>query len=114
MSVLHGLLLAPTVEYKNYTQLMWIGNLVSVVVALAVFFVFFFISRKVRRDELAEEKRLSDAEKENREDREAAATPTRESQISLLNPRRMAMPCPQRCFVRSITLSPVCSPLHRA
>ena len=78
MSVLHGLLLAPTVEYKNYTQLMWIGNLVSVVVALAVFFVFFFISRKVRRDELAEEKRLSDAEKENREDREAAATPTRE------------------------------------
>ena len=43
MSVLHGLLLAPTVEYKNYTQLMWIGNLVSVVVALAVFFVFFFI-----------------------------------------------------------------------
>ena len=36
------------------------------------------------------------------------------SQISLLNPRRMAMPCPQRCFVRSITLSPVCSPLHRA
>ena len=33
---------------------------------------------------------------------------------SLLNPRRMAMPCPQRCFVRSITLSPVCSPLHRA
>ena len=52
MSVLHGLLLAPTVEYKNYTQLMWIGILVSVVVALAVFFVFFFISRKVRRDEL--------------------------------------------------------------
>ena len=78
MSVLHGLLLAPTVEYKNYTQLMWIGILVSVVVALAVFFVFFFISRKVRRDELAEEKRFSDAEKENREDREAAATPTRE------------------------------------
>lgn len=77
MSVLHGLLLAPTVEYKNYTQLMWIGILVSVVVALAVFFVFFFISRKVRRDELAEEKRFSDAEKENREDREAAATPTR-------------------------------------
>ena len=33
MSVLHGLLLAPTVEYKNYTQLMWIGILVSVVVA---------------------------------------------------------------------------------
>lgn len=40
--------------------------------------MFFFISRKVRRDELAEEKRFSDAEKENREDREAAATPTRE------------------------------------
>lgn len=59
MSVLNGLLLAPTVEYRNYTQLMWIGILISVVAALAVFFVFFFISRRVRRSELEEEKRAA-------------------------------------------------------
>lgn len=59
MSVLNGLLLAPTVEYRNYTQLMWIGILISVVAALAVFFVFFFISRRVRRSELEEDKRAA-------------------------------------------------------
>lgn len=54
MSVLNALLLAPTVNYPNTELNMWIGIIVSVVVAIAVYFVFFLISGRVHQKELAE------------------------------------------------------------
>lgn len=91
MSIFFCLLLAPTVVYKDYAQLRLIGIIISLVAALAIFFVFLAVSRKVKRQEEAGVESKSRREMIEPK-KELSPPPTNEPFAEMLTERQEASP----------------------